>query len=233
MLRPPFQVQGASSSIRLLPSGTRAGNRGRQSNARMGTRNRHRSRASRTRQLHTHPPRQRAAGKGFLSPHQRAWRPKAVGASCGNGRVFFFFRRERRKQRRERSRELMRSHPSPRCRKIPKRKRQSTLKGRDDVSSLPCIQEQQSVLSWHFSVGLVRDVCCEDGDPISLCCGRLKKRLAKWLHTSSVSETLDSSRAKDGHCVRRLQRCASHQHQHNGRPTPARERFCSWRRSRK
>ena len=81
MLRPPFQVQGASSSIRLLPSGTRAGNRGRQSNARMGTRNRHRSRASKTRQLHTHPPRQRAAGKGFLSPHQRAWRPKVVAAS--------------------------------------------------------------------------------------------------------------------------------------------------------
>ena len=171
MLRPPFQVQGASSSIRLLPSGTRAGNRGRQSNATMGTRNRHRSRASKTRQLHTHPPRQRAAGKVFLPPHQRAWRPKAnVAAGCGNGRVLFFFdanegRRKRAKrvtggtsrvpgaiadgaQQARSSKELVRSHPSPRCRKIPKRKRQSTLKGRDDVSSLPCIQEQQSVLSW-------------------------------------------------------------------------------------
>ena len=119
MLRPPFQVQGASSSIRLLPSGTRAGNRGRQSNARMGTRNRHRSRASKTRQLHTHPPRQRAAGKGFLSPHQRAWRPKVGQPVFGNGRVFFFFS-TRTKERRE-MRELVRSHPSPRCRKIPKR----------------------------------------------------------------------------------------------------------------
>ena len=60
------------------------------------------------------------------------------------------------------------------------------------------LQEERSVLSWRFSVGLVRDVCCEDGDPISLC-GRLNERLAKWLHQSATDTRQRNTGPVAGH----------------------------------